>query len=150
MALDNDLRDRAIAKTVGGEGAVREMPAGPPPPRTPSQTPMIDWSNMIALTAVGVCLMLGLFTRLAALGGVGLLMMYYFAMPPWPGLPTSPLETGHYLFINQNVIEAIALVMIATSGAGRWAGLDAYLGACCRRRSACGTAAPAAQQPANA
>lgn len=108
-----------------------QMQAGPPPKPT-SQTWFIDWSNMLGLTAVGVCLMLGLFTRLAALGGVSLLMLYYFCMPPWPGLPEGPSE-GHYLIINKNVIEALALLAIAASGVGRWGGLDAYSSAWIRR-----------------
>ena len=57
------------------------------------------------------------------------------------------MAEGHYLIVDKNVIEAIALLMIAASGAGRWAGLDAYLSAIFRRRCACGTTAP---QPANA
>ncbi|MHA1600571.1 MAG: DoxX family protein, partial [Alphaproteobacteria bacterium] len=106
-----------------------------PAPKEKSQTAFSDFANMWALTLVGVCLMLGLFTRLSALGGVGLLCMYYFAMPPWPGLPESPMAEGHYWIVNKNLIEAIALLMIATSGVGRWAGLDAYLSAGCRRRA---------------
>jgi len=108
-----------------------------PPPNEKSQTAFSDFSNKWALTLVGVCLMLGLFTRLAALGGVGLLCMYYFAMPPWPGLPESPMAEGHYWIVNKNLIEAIALMMIATSGVGRWAGVDAYISALCRRRRSC-------------
>jgi uncharacterized membrane protein YphA (DoxX/SURF4 family)/uncharacterized protein YozE (UPF0346 family) len=94
-----------------------------------SPTLWIDWSNMIALTAVGACLMLGLFTRLAAIGAMGLLLMYYFPHPPWPGLPHNPMAEGHYLIINKNLIEALALAMIATSRIGRWGGLDAYFAA---------------------
>ena len=100
-----------------------------PLPHEKSQTFLIDWANMLALTAVGVCLMLGLFTRLAALGGIGLLMLYYFAMPPFPGYPESPMTEGHYLMVNKNLVEALALLMIATTRIGRWAGLDAYVGA---------------------
>lgn len=96
-------------------------------PRHKSPTLWIDWANMIALTAVGAGLILGLFTRLSALGGVGLLMLYYWCMPSFPWLPEAgPLE-GHYFFINKNIIEALALLVIATSGVGRWGGLDAFL-----------------------
>jgi len=108
---------------------------GPAPPEK-SQTWLIDHLNMWALTAVGVCLMLGLFTRLAALGGVGLLVMYYMAIPPWPWLPDNPMAEGHYWFIDKNFIEAIALLMIATSRVGRWAGLDAWVS----RLGKCGSA----------
>ena len=97
----------------------------------------VRW-GLFALTLVGVCLMLGLFTRLAALCGTGLLCMYYFAMPPWPGLPESPIAEGNYWIVDKNLIEAIALLMIATSGVGRWAGLDAYISAWRRRRRCAG------------
>lgn len=106
-------------------------------PKEQSQTWLSDLGNKWGLTLVGICLMLGLFTRFAALCGAGLLCMYYFAMPPWPGLPESPMAEGHYWIVNKNVIEAIALLMIATSGVGRWWGLDAYLRAWCRRRQGC-------------
>jgi uncharacterized membrane protein YphA (DoxX/SURF4 family) len=113
---------------------LKQMELGPPP-KEKSQTWFSDWGNMLGLTAVGVCLMLGLFTRFAALGGISLLCLYYFCMPPWPGLPEGPSE-GHYLIVNKNWIEAVALLVIASSGAGRWAGLDAFISARCRRRCA--------------
>ncbi len=85
-----------------------------------------DISNMYALTAVGVCLILGLFTRLACLGAAGLLAMYYFAMPPLPGVPEGPSE-GHYLVINKNLIELVTVLMLATTRVGRWGGLDGLI-----------------------
>jgi uncharacterized membrane protein YphA (DoxX/SURF4 family) len=124
---------RAVEAAVLDARTVEQMAEGPPP-HEKSQTAFSDWANMIGLTAVGVCLMLGLFTRLAALGGISLLCLYYFCMPPWPGLPEGPSE-GHYLIVNKNMIEAIALAVIATSGVGRWAGLDAFTSAW-RRASA--------------
>jgi len=129
------------------------------PPGEPSPTWLIDISNMWALTLVGVCLMLGLLTRLASLGGIGLLCLYYFAMPPFPGLPESPMAEGHYLIINKNLIEMIALLMIATSRIGCWGGIDAWIAsrrasrkakatqACCS--SSCPTAC-GCQGPSNA
>lgn len=96
-------------------------------PHYPSPTRFIDWANMISLTAVGVGLILGLFTRLSAVGGIGLLMMYYWCMPSLPWLPEAGPMEGHYFFVNKNIIEALALAAIATSGIGRWAGLDAFL-----------------------
>lgn len=134
------LLDRAegplkeVEQAILDARTIKQMEMGPPP-KEKSQTWFSDWGNMIGLTAVGVCLMLGLFTRLAALGGISLLCLYYFCMPPWPGLPEGPSE-GHYLIVNKNWIEAVALLVIASSGAGRWAGLDAFLGAWCRRRRA--------------
>jgi uncharacterized membrane protein YphA (DoxX/SURF4 family) len=103
-----------------------QLAAGPTPGET-SPTWFADIGNKWGLTIVGACLMLGLFTRLAALGGIGLLALYYLAMPPFPGLPENPMAEGHYLIVNKNLIEAIALMVIGTSRIGRWFGLDAFI-----------------------
>jgi thiosulfate dehydrogenase [quinone] large subunit len=70
--------------------------------------------------------MLGLLTPLAAVAAAGQLAMFYFASPPWPGLPAATLG-GHYLYIDRNALEMIAACVVATTATGRWAGLDYYL-----------------------
>jgi len=135
---------KAVDAFVLSRVTPQQLAAGPAP-RERSQTAAIDFMNMWALTLVGACLMLGLFTRLACVGAAALLLMYYLAMPPWPGLPPNPESEGHYLYVNKNVIELLAVLMLATSGAGRWAGLDAYISAFLRRRGA--TPQPATPQP---
>ena len=37
------------------------------------------------------------------------------------------MSEGHYLIVNKNLIEFLALMMFATSRIGRWGGLDAYV-----------------------
>jgi uncharacterized membrane protein YphA (DoxX/SURF4 family) len=109
----------------------------------------LDLMMMFGLIVVGACLMLGLFTRLAALGGVALLAMFYLSMPPWPGVPEpAGMTEGHYLFVNKNLIELVALLMIATTRVGRWFGIDAFFGAISeRRKQRRAAAAMAAQSP---
>ena len=34
---------------------------------------------------------------------------------------------GHYLYVDRNLIELLAACVIATSGTGKWVGVDAYL-----------------------
>jgi uncharacterized membrane protein YphA (DoxX/SURF4 family) len=109
---------------------------GPPPPlRT-----QLDWINittMGGMLVVGVCLILGLFTRLAALGAAAYLLLFYLSMPPWPGVPPPPQVEGHYLFVNKNLIELLACLVLASTPTGLWIGLDAILfGARARRRAA--------------
>ena len=65
------------------------------------------------LVAVGACLMAGLFTRLACLLGAGFLVMTYLAYPPFPWYPLPPNTEGNPVFINKNVIEALALLALA-------------------------------------
>lgn len=91
---------------------------------------LLDWSDAIVkygVTAVGGLLLVGLFTRLACVAGAGFLFMFFIAMPPLPGWPESPRAEGHYLFINKNVIEMLALLALATTLSGRWLGLDALV-----------------------
>ena len=59
-----------------------------------------------ALVAVGLSLMLGLFTQTGCLGALGLLSMFYLSAIPM-GLPETRAE-GTYLIVNKNLIEAAA------------------------------------------
>ncbi len=87
----------------------------------------INWSTMWGMVLVGGFLMLGLLTPLAALGGCCYLLMFYLSMPPWPGLPAGPAAEGHYLYVNKNLIELIACLVIASTPNGLWIGLDALI-----------------------
>jgi uncharacterized membrane protein YphA (DoxX/SURF4 family) len=94
------------------------------PPMT--QLQQIDLLTMWGLSAVGLCMMLGLFTPLASLGGAAYLLSFYLSMPPWPGLPEGITE-GHYRYVNKNLIEMIACLVLASTPNGLWIGLDALL-----------------------
>jgi uncharacterized membrane protein YphA (DoxX/SURF4 family) len=112
-------------------------PATRPPIRDWNRLDWVDAITRYGLTAVGAGLLLGLFTRLSCLGGACFLLMFYLAMPAFPWLPEGPRAEGHYLFINKNIIEMLALLALATTQSGRWAGLDGliYLLMPWRRRS---------------
>src|SRR5262249_11369148 len=91
---------------------------------------MLDWSDFFVkwgITLTGAFLLLGLLTRTACVVGAYLLLMFFLAMPPLPGSPESPRAEGHYFFINKNIIEMLALLTLATTWSGRWAGLDGLL-----------------------
>jgi uncharacterized membrane protein YphA (DoxX/SURF4 family) len=86
-----------------------------------------DFAVKWSLVAVGVGLIAGCFTRLAAVVGAVLLLSFFLAMPPLPYLPESPKAEGHYMYINKNIIEMLALLALAALPTGRWAGLDGLL-----------------------
>jgi uncharacterized membrane protein YphA (DoxX/SURF4 family) len=94
-------------------------------PRTEVQK--ADLITMYGLAICGLALMLGLLTPLAALGGAAFLMLFYISMPPWPGLPVPPNAEGHYVYVNKNLIEFLALLVIAATPSGLWLGVDALL-----------------------
>ena len=71
--------------------------------------------------------MAGLFTRVACVLAAGFLVMTYLAHPPFPWYPLPPNTEGNPVFINKNVIEALALLALACYPTGRWLGLDAIV-----------------------
>ena len=95
-----------------------------------SQPHLLDNANLITmygLTIVGVLLMLGLFTRLAAAGGIGFILLFYLCNPPFVGYFYSIPTEGSYLIVNKNLVELCALGVILATGSGRFAGIDRIL-----------------------
>lgn len=88
---------------------------------------LLDNANLITmygLTVVGVLLILGLFTRLAASGGIALILLIYLCNPPFVGyFYTIPTE-GTYLIVNKNLVELCALAVILLTRSGLFAGID--------------------------
>ena len=71
----------------------------------------IDMLNIIGLIAVGICLLLGLFTRTASIVGAFLILLYYVANPPFIGYLSETTGEGHYLIVNKQLIEMAVLVL---------------------------------------
>jgi uncharacterized membrane protein YphA (DoxX/SURF4 family) len=88
----------------------------------------LDFINIVATAVtigVGACLILGFFTRLASVVGALFLLGVIASQPFW--------ISGTAPTINQ-CVELAALLVLAGTGAGRWAGMDGCLGALFRRR----------------
>jgi thiosulfate dehydrogenase [quinone] large subunit len=90
----------------------------------PSVLKAVDFLNIWGLIAIGLGLMLGLFTRVAAVSGAVLLFMYYLNSPPLIGLEYSLPTEGYYMIVNKTLIEVAALVLFAVFPTGSFAGLD--------------------------
>jgi thiosulfate dehydrogenase [quinone] large subunit len=93
-----------------------------------------DLITMWGLTIVGLLLILGLFTRLASLAGIGVSLLFYLCNPPCIGYFYSIPTEGSYLIVNKNLVELCALAVIFTTGSGRFAGLDRIVHALLVRR----------------
>jgi thiosulfate dehydrogenase [quinone] large subunit len=83
-----------------------------------------DLVTMWGLTLVGTLLILGLFTRLASLGGIGFILLFYLCNPPFVGYFYSIPTEGSYLVVNKNLVELCALLVILVTGSGKFAGID--------------------------
>ena len=72
----------------------------------------VDFLNEWGLILIGSALILGVFVRTASVSGIALLMLYYFAYPPFGYQSADIVFEGHYWIINRNLIEALAFMMI--------------------------------------
>jgi len=155
--LDADRRD--LTKEIDARGeALREAVTklstaeqlGSVGPYYPAKTDLdrINDLTTLGLIAMGLGLMLGAFTRPAALAAAVFLGQIYLSMPPWPGLPPSPTTEGHYYIVSKNLIEMIACLALVFLPTGYWIGVDALLFGWARRRRE--RRAEAAEAPADA
>lgn len=101
-----------------------------PASRIPTVDRIVMWSQLV----LGLCLMAGLFSRMACLLLAAFLLHVTLVAPAIPGAPIPP-AAGHYLYINLYTIEMIALLALAALPTGRWFGMDALLGAIRIRRT---------------
>jgi thiosulfate dehydrogenase (quinone) large subunit len=93
----------------------------------PNVLRVVDFLNIWGLIAIGIGLIIGLFTRPAAISGAILLLIYYLSNPPLIGLEYSLPSEGNYLIVSKTLIEVAALVLLAVFPAGSFAGLDILL-----------------------
>jgi thiosulfate dehydrogenase [quinone] large subunit len=105
--------------------------------------PYVDKLIIVALVAVGLSLMLGLFTRWGCVGALALLGLFYFTAVPTTGLPQTGAE-GTYLLVNKTLIEGLAVLVLFAFDTGRIAGLDRLFHA----RGHAATARPSVEQRA--
>jgi thiosulfate dehydrogenase [quinone] large subunit len=101
----------------------------------PSLLAVVNPLNMWGLTAIGLGLVLGCFTRLASAAGILLLLMFYLCNPPFVGYFYSIPTEGSYLVVNKNLVELAGLAVVLTTGSGRVAGLDRIIHGLLRRRA---------------
>ena len=75
---------------------------------------VIDILNVYGLILIGLALFLGLFIRFASAGGILLLLLYYFAYPPFGASLFGSME-GHFYIVNRNFIEVFLLLWFILS-----------------------------------
>ena len=75
---------------------------------------VVDMFNVYGLILIGLALFLGIFIRLASMAGILLLVLYYFAYPPF-GTSLFGSSEGHFYIVNRNFIEAFLLLWFVVS-----------------------------------
>ena len=78
--------------------------------------PVAQWAFLI----IGICLIIGLLTRIASIAGIVLTLLSYL-----PTISYSALTLSQ--FISDEVIVIICLLILFVSGAGSYVGLDNFI-----------------------
>jgi thiosulfate dehydrogenase [quinone] large subunit len=128
LLRDLDEQTQEMKKSLDSILTPKQKALGSVP--APEGNRLVSWVDLLTrwgLVAVGGCLMIGFLTRLSAWLGAGFLLMTILAVPSVPWLPAPPISEGSYLFVNKNVIELLALCVLATTYTGRWCGVDGIL-----------------------
>jgi len=88
---------------------------------------VVDFLNTWGLIVIGLGLILGLFSRAAAVAGAILLFVYYLNTPPITGIEYTLPRDGSYLIVDKTLIEAAALCVLALFPTSKKFGLDAFI-----------------------
>jgi uncharacterized membrane protein YphA (DoxX/SURF4 family) len=79
---------------------------------SPSLLKVIDILNIYGLILIGIGLFIGIFSRLSAIAGALLLILYYFAYPPF-GASLFNIGEGHLFIVDKIFIETAVLLFLA-------------------------------------
>ena len=80
----------------------------------PAAAAWVDWVYMLSMLGIGLALTLGIGVRLAALGGIAWMAIFYTATAIWPD--NNP-------FLDYHIVEAGVLAGLFLANAGRYYGL---------------------------
>jgi hypothetical protein len=109
-SIRSSLEDDLYRIHASDNASARRKIVFPDPGHSPIDS-IITWLTFL----VGVCLILGLFTRVASVAGALFLLSVILTQPPW-----IPEAADTYY----QVVEMLALFVLAAAAAGRYAGLD--------------------------
>jgi thiosulfate dehydrogenase [quinone] large subunit len=87
---------------------------------SPAILPAINFLNEWGLLLLGLALILGLFVRLSSFLGIVLMLLYYFAL-------SFPFPNAHSLIVDEHVIYVAGLLVLLSTHAGKFWGLDPWL-----------------------
>ena len=80
----------------------------------------INFINEWSLVLLGVSLIIGAFVRLSSIGGIALMLLYYFPQLDFP-------YVGAYFLVDAHIIFILVLSLLNVSKSGEFLGLDMRL-----------------------
>lgn len=70
---------------------------------------IVDMLNMYGLIIIGLCFILGAFVRIASIGAIVMLLLYYLSHPPIIDANYLIRPEGSYLWVDKNLIMLCAI-----------------------------------------
>jgi thiosulfate dehydrogenase (quinone) large subunit len=98
---------QAFYENLGNVTMTAQGPIAAPPA-------WIDWVYMLSMLLIGIGLISGVMTRLAAFGGIAWMVIFFTATAIWP---------EHNPFVDEHVVDTLVLVALVLANAGRYLGL---------------------------
>ncbi|MFT3994056.1 MAG: DoxX family membrane protein [Dysgonomonas sp.] len=93
----------------------------------PTALSVVNTLNIYGLILIGLGLIMGCLSRYASIGAIIALCFYYLSHPPFTGIDFSMPSEGSYLWIDKNVIEICAIMVLLYFPTSHIFGLDKYL-----------------------
>ncbi len=101
----------------------------------PSLLTISNFINIYGLTFIGLGLILGCLSRYASIGGIICLALFYLSHPPFIGADYMMPTEGSYLWIDKNLIEIGALMVLIYFPTSHIIGLDRYISKLFKRKA---------------
>lgn len=101
---------KGLYQAIGNVTMTAQGPVANPPA-------WVDWVYMLSMLLIGLGLISGVMTRIAAFGGIVWMAIFYTATSVWP---------QYNPFVDDHVVYAIVLAGLAAIDAGRYLGLGGY------------------------
>jgi uncharacterized membrane protein YphA (DoxX/SURF4 family) len=90
----------------------------------PGVLAIADFIVIWGLILIGLALFIGLFDRMIAVAGMGLLALFWLANPPLTGMDFGLPHEGNYLIVDKNIVEMFGLFIISLFPTGKIMGLE--------------------------
>ncbi len=90
----------------------------------PAVLNVVDFLNVWGLTLIGFAMITGLFSRLAKIGAMVMLLFYFIAHPPLMMADYIFPGEGSYLWVNKNLVELLAVAVLFVFPTGHIIGID--------------------------
>jgi thiosulfate dehydrogenase [quinone] large subunit len=87
---------------------------------------IINQINIWGLILIGVSLFTGFFSKLFKVFAIAILLLYYFAYPPFHGILINAPVEGSYWIVNKNLIEIASIIVLYLFPTSHITGIDRF------------------------